>query len=346
MPQVDGLVLVDPPDDRAAKRLDGAPWIAPVWDRAPVAVGGPQAPADDAAGAGAVLAAPQGLEAAGSATRMTLQSSLAQWSTYAQKQSMERLQAAQATAPKRIALPQTARPDPALDAWVKMETAQGAIAERVTSTKVGADYRIGRSALVGFSAASQEKDLGAQQAQAVASYFAVKPLPMVTLDGRAGVLEAHAGPLDGMTSAQQRFAMARLKSELPVGAFKLAPTVSISQGSETIRESGKDAGRDAGSAAHESGTLGFAPRLSRPFELKSGAKVEPYVSLDRKLALEQQAPDRPRATTALGAGLSLKKPDAYTLDFSASMEELGRDKLSSTGPGETKGRLELKMPLR
>ena len=40
--------------------------------------------------------------------------------------------------------------------------------------------------------------------------------------------------------------MARLKSELPVGSFKLAPTVSISQGSETVKEPGKDAGRDAG----------------------------------------------------------------------------------------------------
>ena len=124
VPQVDGLVLVDPPDDRAAKRLDGAPWIAPVWDRAPVAVGGPQAPGDDGGGTATGAAADQ--QGTQSNTRVTLQSSLAQWSTYAQKQTMERLAAAQATATKPLPLPQTTRPDPALDAWMKVETAQGA----------------------------------------------------------------------------------------------------------------------------------------------------------------------------------------------------------------------------
>ncbi len=99
-----------------------------------------------------------------------------------------------------------------------------------------------------------------------------------------------------------------------------APTVSISQGSETVKEPGKDAGRDAGVSAHESGTLGFAPRLSRPFALQSGAKVEPYVSLDRKLALEQQSrvfekfstvrrsPTDEPATGDTGLGLPFCKP--------------------------------------
>ena len=84
-----------------------------------------------------------------------------------------------------------------------------------------------------------------------------------------------------------------MRSDLPVGAFKLSPAVSFAHGDEALK--------DAAPSAREVNKLAIAPRLSSPVDLGDGRRVEPFVSLDRQLTLDQpvdgQPPSRPTTAT-------------------------------------------------
>jgi len=323
--------------DRASKRLNGAGWTAPAWDSAPLQVVSPALPA--AAQDSPPLPGPSG-SASGDPTALAMQTSIMQWATWSMRAADARLEAARRAAPDAFKLPTATRVDQPLDLWFAMDGKQiGGASDRETSRRLGLDYKLGRSAVVGVAVAAQDKGAGAEQSQTVASYVAVRPLPGVTIDAKGGLAESLA-TLPGQPSASTgRFVSTSVRGDWQVGSFKLTPSVAFSHGDETPRE--------GATALQDYNRLTFAPKASRPFQLDGGRKIEPFLAFEQKLQIDSAeaghaggsgmtAPER-----SFGAGVSLTKPGSYALNLSTSVTETEKDPAPSL-----KSRLELKVPLR
>jgi hypothetical protein len=270
---------------------------------------------------------------------LSLETSFTQWATFDATTKAQRIESIRSQAPYAFAKPPVLTGDPALDVWFAVDASQPAAASTSTSdrfSRLGADYKFGRSAVFGFAVANKEAEAGLQKAQSAASYFAWRPVQTVTLDGRLGVASAQLGPIDG-TQVMQRYASARVRSDWNLGSFKLSPTLSLTRGTEV------EAGITA--APQQSSVFSFAPRLSRSFDIGNNQKLEPFVTVDRKLAVGQSDPTALGGGTlsssrSVGAGVSLKQLNSYTLDVTTSVEERDVD-----GQHNLKSGLKLKVPL-
>ena len=123
------------------------------------------------------------------------------------------------------------------------------------------------------------------------------------------------------------------------------PSLIVS-GSGTGTEPGALAAPSVPVVPQDGSILSIAPRLSRTFDLGNGQKLEPFVTMDRKLAIGQGDPTAPAGTTlsssrSVGAGVSLKQQDSFTLDVTTSVEERDVD-----GQHNLKGGLKIKVPLK
>jgi hypothetical protein len=332
----DGIIIVDPVRDRANQRLDGA-RKPPQWNGAPMVVTSPM-PATSAAPDPTAPTSELSAQPAAPTTPLSLETSFTQWATFDATTKAERIESIRSQAPHAFARPPVLIDDPALDVWFAVDASQPAAASASDRfSRLGADYKFGRSAVFGFAVASKEAEAGLQKAQSAASYFAWRPVQTVTLDGRLGVASAHLGPIDGAQEVMQRYASARVRSDWSLGSFKLSPTLSLTRGTEV------EAGMAA--AAQESSVFSFAPRLSRSFDIGNDQKLEPFVTIDRKLAVGQGDPTALGGGTlsssrSVGAGVSLKQQNSYTLDVTTSVEERDAD-----GQHNLKSGLKLKVPL-
>jgi hypothetical protein len=88
-----------------------------------------------------------------------------------------------------------------------------------------------------------------------------------------------------------------------------------------------------------------APRLARTFAVDGGATVEPFVTLKREMPLtlrtDDVTPKSSAATQSGGVGMTLTKPDTYSLSMTTNFDGL----LSLKDP-PISSRLDLKIPLR
>lgn len=323
--RLDGILVVDPSDGRTEKRLAGTPWLAAVWEAAPVA------------------AVPEPSESS-----FRMQTSVGQWGAWSAKAMNLRMEEARKLAPEGFRLPRAApRPDPNLDVWASVAgRGIGEETSREIGSKVGADYRIGRAALVGVAVATGDRSeptgAASEGSYTVASYFALKPLPLLTFETRAGFGESRAGELDRTSDIAHRFVVAQLRSDFLVSQLKISPTLALAHGDDTLKNTPTG-------ATGALDTLTFGPRISRPFALGGGQRLEPFVKAERKLDLGQPAitaPDVPgapsRSELKLGAGLELVKPNAYSLRVTTDVEE----KDNAAAPPNVRGRFELKVPIR
>lgn len=322
--RLDGVLMVDPSQGRTERRLSGAPWIAPVWDAAPLAVN----PAD---------------------TGFGMQTSVGHWGAYSTHTLTRRSEDAKGLAMDGFKLPRALpRPDPSLDVWASVEARNvNGEAAQETGSRVGADYRIGRQALVGASIGVQGREsVGAaagEDSTTLATYFALKAARGLQLEARAGVGEKHATALQAAPSDAQRFTFLQLRSDWTLGAYKLSPALALAHGESAALP-------HAGARAPETDAVTFSPRLSRSVDVGQGRRLEPFLSYQRKLEL---APDAglpgekgvdkgaSRAETKYGAGVTLVKPDAYSFSVTTDLEETGTNAQSNL-----KSRFELKIPLR
>ena len=311
--RLDQILGDDPTRGRLEQRLDDKPWIGQDWATLPVAA----------------KAAEQTLD---------VSTSLQHFGSFEARRTMQKIEDAKALAPNGLTLPKSPTPGPAaFDVWSRVEV-KGPEGQATDTTRgtVGADYRIARGALVGVSAQMRDETPTLQQDTRLAAYFAVKPWSPVTFDAKAQWGESHAVNAMGLVTTQSAV-MARLKGNFSYEGLKFGPTVSVAHGVD-------EAAHDAGDAIERS-TLSLSPRVSRPFELRGGGRIEPFLSLKSSIAIGSGETGLDHGsyetTRGLGGGVTLVKPNAYSLSLTTDLEQTG-----SSDQSNVRGRMELKLPLR
>jgi hypothetical protein len=312
--RLDALLEDDPTRDRLDGRLGDKPWIGQDWATLPVAV----KPAEES---------------------LDLTTSLQHLGSYQSRRTSQKIEDAKALAPKGLAIPKPIQSPPAaLDVWsrVHVKGFEGDTTETKRGT-IGADYKLARGALVGMSAEIVDEGRVLQQDTRLAAYFAIKPWSPVTLDGKAQWGESHGLQGGGLVTTQSAVT-ARVKGSFNYEGLVLTPMASVAHGVDEAPATG-------GGRAIEKSTLALTPKVSRPVEIGGGVKVEPFLSLKSALdispASEAAAHGSTDTTRSVGGGVTLARPDAYSLSVTTDLEQ-------STGSDHTnvKGRFELKLPLR
>jgi hypothetical protein len=312
--RLDALLQDDPTRGRLDGRLGDKPWIGHDWATLPVAV----KPAEQS---------------------LDLATSLEHLGSYQSRRTIQKIEDAKALAPKGLVIPKPTSTAPiALDIWSKVHV-KGLEVDS-TETKrgtIGADYRLARRALVGMSAEVVDEGRALQQDTRLAAYFAVKPWSPVTLDGKAQWGETLGMQGGGLVTTQSAVT-ARVKGSFNYEGLVLTPMASVAHGVD-------EAPPDGGGKLIEKSTLALTPKVSRPVEIGGGVKVEPFLSLKSAIDLsptgEAAGHGLIDTTRGLGGGVTLARPDAYSLSVTTDLEQ-------STGSDHTivKGRFELKLPLR
>ncbi len=99
--------------------------------------------------------------------------------------------------------------------------------------------------------------------------------------------------------------------------------------------------------SEEKTTLGVAPRVAHKFALDGGQTLEPFVKYEQKMSLGAMPLQAPNGgvefSDTAGAGVSLAKPDSYSLSATTDVENLER--LGSEDVPTVKGKLQLTLPL-
>ena len=297
----------DPAPGRLEARLDGKPWIAGAWSTTPFAV----TPDDQ---------------------NVTVKASLGQWSRYTEAMAALKIEEAKALAPAALPIPKapvvTRSP---LDVWstVQVRGVNDDSGHDLTGA-VGADYAVGRDALVGLAAEVRDPNN-----TGIATYFALSPVRSITVKGKAQWDESRSD-----VAASDTVVSAELHGAWSFGRVKFAPMLSIAQGKGTLAD-------EAGTHAIETRTLTVAPKISRPIPLASGQILEPFLTFKNEsdihaLGSHADAEGRSSETKqSAGAGLNLAKPDSYALSVTTDLENLG-----SADETSLKSRLQLKVPLQ
>jgi len=312
--RLDALLQDDPTRGRLDGRLSDKPWIGQDWATLPVAV----KPAE------------QSLDVA---------TSLQHIGNYESRRTLQKIEDAKALAPGALVAPKPIAATPAaLDVWSKVDVKgrEGEPAETKRGT-IGADYRLARGAVVGMSAEVVDEGQALQQDTRLAAYFAIKPWSPMTLDGKAQWGESQGMHGEGLVTTQSAVT-ARVKGSFKYEGLVLMPMASVAHGVD-------EAAPDRSGKTIERSTLALTPKVSRPVDLGGGAKVEPFLSLKSAIDIspsgEAAGHGWTDTTRGLGGGVTLAKPDAYSLSVTTDVEQ-------STGSDHTsvKSRLELKLPLR
>lgn len=205
-----------------------------------------------------------------------------------------------------------------------------------------ADYKLNRSAVIGAASKYQEDDprtsLSQSTDQALAAYFAVKASPAFNVDLRAEHGEQTTALAGQNAWGSKDAASAKVSGALDFWQFKFAPTVSVKTEAE------RHANGFAKEETSEKVSVELAPRLSRPLDLSSGQKIEPFVMLKRRMeagTTSQGTPVDQSLSQSVGGGVTLAQPNAYSLSVTTEME-----RSSETAPADVKSRLQLNIPLK
>lgn len=305
----------DPTRGRLDGRLNDKPWIGQEWSSLPVAV----KPADQ---------------------NFDMSASLQQFGSYEARKAQKMFEGAKELASKPLATPKlvTAVPQP-FDVWSKVEVTGIDSSDGETRRgTVGADYKIMRNALMGVSAAVTDGTSTIASDTRLAAFFAVKPWSRVTFDARAQWGESHLAAAPGLITTQNALS-ARLKGDFRFQGLRLAPALTIAHG---VDETDTFA---TGTGTVEKSTIALTPRVSQPFSLKDGTRLEPFLSLKSAIDFETQADgsshDGIDTTRGIGGGVTFAKPNAYSLSVTTDVEQS-----TSTDKTNVSGKFELKLPLR
>lgn len=98
----------------------------------------------------------------------------------------------------------------------------------------------------------------------------------------------------------------------------------------------------ASTAAGEKASVAVAPRLAKSFTLESGETLAPYVEVKHQIDLGSSAlgTDATGVANSAAAGVTLAKPDSYSVSVSADVSEAG----ASEAPNIS-SKVQLKLPL-
>jgi hypothetical protein len=101
----------------------------------------------------------------------------------------------------------------------------------------------------------------------------------------------------------------------------------------------------AASGAAEKSTVILAPKINHSFALDGGKTIEPFVTYKREFDLSTTGHEAnetaPITTQSAGAGVTLTKPDAYSLSVTTDVEGLG-----ATTPENVSSKFRLSVPIK
>lgn len=249
----------------------------------------------------------------------SLQASLDHYHAFEVRQFSAKIEEAKALAPDRVIVPKPpVSPNKRVDVWgaVDVDAAQHG---EVARSRVGIDYRAWRNTVVGamLDVDVDEAQSSFGRGQRFATYVVMKLPSFASVDATADWGEEF---LNDETKLAVHF---RGNVEMP-GGVKFSPTVGM-----TGTYPGQASQDDADVA--EQSTLTFAPKLSRSFQLDQGLTVEPSVSLSTDTSDKRSA----------GAGVTIKRPDSYSLSLGTSVERSAE----TEQPPNMRGNLNLTVPL-
>lgn len=238
---------------------------------------------------------------------VSVKSSLGQWRTFDAQMLAARVEGATAMLPGALALPKPAAASPTpVDVWTRLDV-QGLAhdSDKTVRSGMGADYQVNAGAVVGIAVARADTRL------------AIKPASAQPMSAGDDTVAAHV-------------------------LLQASPLLSID--TRTQWETGTTLSH-ASPARIDNNSVSVAPRLKLPFALDSGQTVEPFVTVkDERVhgpTAQDAAEPGTRNIVSAGAGVTLSRPNAYTMSVTAGVEGLG----ASDAPN-MKSRVQLDIPLR
>jgi hypothetical protein len=120
-------------------------------------------------------------------------------------------------------------------------------------------------------------------------------------------------------------------------SFKALSAVSIDTRTEWQTSI---AGSETGQASSEKGAIIVAPKVNHTFALGGGQTLEPFITVKREIDLVQSGQKAVNVDSA-GAGVTLAKPDAYSLSVTTDVSGMG-----GAEPANVNSRLQFKLPLQ
>lgn len=161
------------------------------------------------------------------------------------------------------------------------------------------------------------------------------------IDGAANFgVSAERGDLKSATPA------AGFQEDAKVAAYMtLRPAPALSLDARTEWQEG-NAAFAAATGVAEKNSVTIAPRLDHSFSLDDGNTLQPFVTYKTIYDLSENvipgATAYAAVTRSAGAGITLNKPDAYSLSVSTDVDGLS----AATAPANVNGKFELKVPIK
>lgn len=313
---MDALFASDMTSERIDTRSASKPWIAQNWSSAPFAL-------------------------TQSGTELQMQASLEHLGGYANTTTARRYEDAKALAPQLVMPKPVASAPLVLDVWSSIDVKGDERDAQTLRSQVGADYMLTPHAMLGIATeVTKFEDVTMDTSgdgQRIFAYMAFRPIKPIVLDAKAAWGEAVTSSAHQEVSETQTELSARVRGDLKIATLKLSPMLSIVQDNENASPSA------GGSTEHR--TIIVEPRVSRPFHLGSGSQVEPFMRYKGEIDIDKLSAASGNEQTAVeelvGGGITLVKPDAYSLAVTTDLGNLGESEKTTLD-----SRVQVKIPLR
>lgn len=293
-----------------------------------------------------VLVKPEGGQAA------NFETSISQWTSWLAARDQKIIEEARTLAPEGVELkaPRQTKAASEIDVWTRGSLAPSSDLGELYTSSVGADVKLDSRLVLGAMVQmdrAKESGTGAVadgEAYLAGPYLGLRLTDHIT----AGLTTAWGQGHDVIASGSDAYALdtsrriteAKLKGDWAVNEWRIAPVATFNLREEAA--SGEGAAATVGTRS-----LSVGPEVSRPISLEDGTKLEPFARVNGNLDLNA-LPEAPgsasalsdAATTGVGAGFTLSRPDEYTLRATTDLEGLGSDS------DEVKARLQLSVPLK
>jgi hypothetical protein len=229
--------------------------------------------------------------------------------------------------PPLLMAPKPAEEAAMLGSWSKSETERNGEDTR-TRSGAGVNYKPSTSATIGMTVESEENNVDASLTEQtkLAATFGLKPSPLLTFEATAAWAHQNAGNLVSLgTQSAQNELSARIKGDWQLGAFKLAPNLTVAHATEV-------GAPDIPSATK--GTVVVAPTISRPVTLDHAQALEPFLTFKQEMDLNAPALHVGSAiktettTRSVGGGVKLEDRGTYSLSVGTNIENLEAERQS------------------
>jgi hypothetical protein len=276
--------------------------------------------------------------------------SLSQWRSSLSAADEDKLKAASDASGANLPVSQQAKSaNRKLDVWAqgRHEQTGGATQEgNALTTFMGADYRVDRDVLIGgmfqVDEAHQGSYAAAESAKGTAymagPYVAYRLTPHLQLDANAAWgLGQDTTTTDGGSTAfdtQRMLSEAKITGNWGWRGWQLSQTGAVTYLDETGNGLGGVPGTSVGIAR-----LSVGPKVKRSFG-NGDMSIEPFAFFKSSVDLSDEGLTDPNALNKVGGGVTLAKPDDYSIKATVDYSE----GTGSTDPGVAQGKVSVSVP--